>query len=103
MTPLLAAVAYIGLIGAFFWFDRDEEVRTSKALWVPVAWLLLNGSRPVSAWMQTGVAETAAASEGSPLDAAVYAAIIAAGVVVLFTRRRQLVNFVRNNPVLLVF
>lgn len=103
MTPLLAALAYTGLIAAFFWFDRDEEVRTSGALWVPVAWLLLNGSRPVSAWMQTGVAETAAASEGSPLDAAVYAAIIATGVVVLCTRGRQLVNFVRNNPVLLVF
>jgi len=103
MSPLLATLAYAAGIGAIFYFDRDEEAHTSGFLWVPVIWLLINGSRPVSAWFQTGAPVTEAVSDGSPMDAAVYGAVIAAGVVALCTRGRRVIDFVKTNPVIIVF
>jgi exopolysaccharide production protein ExoQ len=103
MSPLLATLVYAVGIGVIFYFDRDERDRTSGSLWVPVAWLLINGSRPVSAWFQTGTPAGEVSADGSPLDAAVYGAIIAAGVVVLCTRGRRVLDFVKSNPVILLF
>jgi len=102
MSPLLATLVYAVGIGVIFYFDRDERDRTSGSLWVPVAWLLINGSRPVSAWFQTGTPAGEVSADGSPLDAAVYGAIIAAGVVVLCTRGRRVLDFVKSNPVILL-
>jgi hypothetical protein len=48
MNTLLATLVYCAGIAVIFYLDRDEKVRTSKALWIPVIWLLINGSRPVS-------------------------------------------------------
>ena len=103
MSPLLAAVVYAGVIGVIFYLDRDEGARTSGALWVPIVWLLINGSRPISAWFQTGTPATETVADGSPMDAAVYGAVIAAGVVVLCTRGRQVINFAKQNSFILLF
>ena len=103
MSPLLATLVYAAGIAAIFYWDRDEDAHTSWFLWVPIVWLLINGSRPVSAWFQTGVAASETVSDGSPLDAAVYGAVIAAGLVVLCTRGRRVIDFVKSNPVIVVF
>jgi exopolysaccharide production protein ExoQ len=103
MSPLLATLVYAAGIAAIFYFDRDEGAHTSGGLWVPVVWLLINASRPVSAWFNTGLPSSEVSSDGSPMDAAVYGAIIAAGVVVLCTRARQVINFIKSNPVILLF
>ena len=42
-----------GIAGLFF-LDRDKSVRTSKALWLPVIWLWIAASRPVSLWLAPG-------------------------------------------------
>ena len=103
MSPQLATLCYAALIAVIFYFDRDEEARTSPGLWVPVIWLLINGSRPVSAWFNSGVTTAAEINDGSPLDAVIYGLVIAAGIVVLCTRGRQFYSFCKNNPLLLVF
>jgi exopolysaccharide production protein ExoQ len=68
--------------------DAQENPDISGALWVPLAWMFLAGSRYVSSWISLGSsgAETAY-DEGSPLDAAVFATLIIAGLVVLSRRR----------------
>lgn len=103
MNPLLATIIYsIGIL-ALFYLDRDEKVRTSKALWVPILWLLVNGSRPVSLWFQTGPTLADQYAAGSPVDAAVYGAITLAGILVLSRRASQVLKFVRTNPALIAF
>lgn len=61
----------------------------STALWVPLLWILIVGSRPISAWL--GAAPVVATPddylEGSPLDRNVYLFLIAAGLTVLLRRR----------------
>jgi exopolysaccharide production protein ExoQ len=106
MSPQLATIVYVaGILGLFF-LDRDARVRTSKALWIPVAWILVNGSRPVSTWFQSGptIAQTGLGTEGSPVDATIYGILIALAVVVLSRRSRRVGKFLRGNlPILLFF
>ena len=94
-------------IGIFL-FDRDRKARTSNALWLPVFWLLINGSQPVSWWLgtHTAVKLTTAAQylDGSPpLDTGIYIGLLAAGVISLATRRREVVNVLRRNRVIVLF
>jgi hypothetical protein len=54
MNQKTATIAYIlGIIGLFY-MDRSDKERTSKALWIPVMWLMIVGSRPISLWFETG-------------------------------------------------
>ena len=106
MPPQIATVVFVlGILG-LFWLDRDREARTSKALWIPVLWLLINGSRSVSQWMESGpiVDSPERYVEGSPLDAFVFGTLLAAGLIVLVGRRRQVGLLLRaNGPILLFF
>jgi hypothetical protein len=90
MSPQLATFAYIAVILAVFYLDHNKEARTSKALWIPVTWLMINGSRPVSMWFQSGPTLGDEYANGSPLDAAIFGALVIAGVATLGTRWKQL-------------
>ncbi len=102
-------VATILCVGAILWLfalDRDEGARTSKALWIPTVWLLINGSRPVSQWLHSSSAVplTAQYTEGNRLDAAVFGMLIVAGLVALNFRWPQVKDFLRDNlPIVLFF
>jgi exopolysaccharide production protein ExoQ len=103
MSPQLATFAYIAVILAVFYLDRNKEARTSKALWIPVTWLMINGSRPVSMWFQSGPTLGDEYANGSPLDAAIFGALVIAGVVTLGMRWKQLGGMLRNNSALLAY
>lgn len=105
-------VCAIGTAGLFY-LDRDRREPTSKALWLPVCWLLIVGSRPISAWLTvwTGADLEGAATgrleaqlDGSPIDAAVFFLILILGIFVLAQRKSKVVSLVRANiPILLFF
>jgi exopolysaccharide production protein ExoQ len=102
----IATVAYVLLIAGLYYLDRDRRARISKALWVPCLWLLIIGSRPVSAWFNPDARITSIAeyNDGSPLDAAVYGAIVLAGIVVLAFRSKKVSTYLRlNAPIILFF
>src|SRR5258707_2543399 len=106
MPPAIATVVYaFGIMGLFV-FDRDRESRTSKALWIPVVWLLIAGSRMVSQWLEMATPTDSPEQylDGSPLDRIILAALLAAGVIVLLNRRREVGALLRaNGPILLFF
>lgn len=95
-----------GIAGLFF-LDRDKSTRNSKALWLPVIWLWIAGSRPVSSWLGGGGSPGGALAstvDGSPMDAAIFAALLAAGLVVVFLRRDRTGALLRTSvPVLIYF
>ena len=105
-TPLALLVCIIGIAGLFF-LDRDKSVRPSIALWLPVIWLWIVGSRPVSSWF--GMEATTpdyldATLNGSPTDAAVFAALLAIGVLILLHRRKKTSAYLAvSGPILLYF
>jgi len=105
MPPSIATVACGFFILTLFLLERDRKSRVSSALWIPVVWLSLGASRSVSQWLGGVVSVTSADQyvEGSPLDASVFAGLLAAGLVVLLARRRSARTFWRANGPLLVF
>lgn len=104
MNPQLATVVYIVMILGLFWLDHARKLRISPALWITTLWLLINGSRPVSLWLDPTLAVVNDSLEGSPIDAAVYGVLLAAALVVLLFRKHRTAKVLRANlPILLFF
>ncbi len=107
----LATAAYALVILCLFWLDRDRNARTSSALWIPIAWLLLASSRSVNQWLTIGQTASGASSadqqyvlEGNPIDRAVYGGLLVLGIIVLLQRRKQAGKLLRANaPTVLFF
>jgi exopolysaccharide production protein ExoQ len=102
-TPLAFLVCSIGIAGLFY-LDRDRSIRISKALWLPVIWLWIAGSRPASVWLGSGSAgDLSATLDGSHMDAAVFEALIIAGVIVLFQRKNRTIALLKASGPLIVY
>lgn len=109
MNPSLATLVYaLGIVGLFY-LNRDKSAHTSRALWIPVIWFWILGSRAVSVWLGGGAPPDApnadALLEGSPLDAFVFQSLLASGLAVLLTRRRKrvLLLITANWPIVWYF
>lgn len=87
--------------------DNKAALHTSAALWIPIAWMILISSRPVTQWSPAKVAVTVTSAqfaEGSPFNVFVFGALIAAAVLVLNFRATRFRSLLRaNGPVLLFF
>ena len=107
MNPSLASLVYVCGIAGLFFLDRDKSVRTSKALWLPVAYLWILGSRPVSVWLGITPANATGLQtqiDGSPVDAAFFGILLIAAICVLVQRGRRTVTFLSANlPILMYF
>jgi exopolysaccharide production protein ExoQ len=100
VATLICAVGIAGL----FYLARDTTVRTSKALWIPVIYLWIIGSRPVSAWLGIQPADgTNVQLEGSPIDAAIFGLLLLSAIAVLVRRRKQTLALTGPNWVLLAY
>ena len=104
MNTLLATLICACGIAGLFYLDRDKTVRTSKALWLPIIWIALAGSRPVSDWLGVQYNGASTQLEGSPVDAAVQGVLLAAALGILILReRRTRILLAANWPVLIYF
>src|SRR5215472_5470990 len=103
MPPSIATLVCALVILALFLLERDRKSKESSALWIPVMWVLLAGSRPVPQWFggQVSVESAYAALEGSPLDAAILSGLLAAGLTVLVIRKWRFGAFRQWNAFLL--
>jgi exopolysaccharide production protein ExoQ len=103
MNPNLASlICALGIAGLFY-LDRESSVRPSKALWLPVIWIWIIGSRPVSAWFGVDPGGNVQL-EGSPFDAIVFGILLLAAIAVLFVRGKAARTLLTSNwPVLIYF
>jgi exopolysaccharide production protein ExoQ len=105
MNASVANLIYaFGIVGLFF-LNRDDSVRTSKGLWLPVIYLWVLGSRPVSFWM--GVPPPSVGDimlDGSPIDGAFFEILLIAALGILVLRGRRVLNLLRRSwPILAYF
>src|SRR5205814_3091144 len=106
LPPFVALLLTVAFIVFLFSRDIREKPDVSSALWLPLLWLVLICSRPLSAWLNIfGLPVSGAVSveEGSPLDAWFFFVLIVAGVYVLKRRQVRLSEFVQNNGWLVAF
>ncbi len=105
MPPQIATIIFaIGIIGLFV-LERDRTSRPSRAIWIPVMWLLIAGSRPVSSWLHMTPSSKLADQhlEANPVNDVVFAILLVIGLVVLVKRGRQVIRLLRRNGTVLVF
>ena len=106
MTQLATLVCVLGILGLFL-FNWDSEAKTSKALWLPLIWLLIAGSRNVGEWLQSGAPLEVSDNpyvEGNAVDRNLLAGLVALGVIVLIRRRHTVGKILSANwPILLFF
>jgi exopolysaccharide production protein ExoQ len=99
-----AAFACIAFVVYLFRADARENPDASPALWIPLTWMFLAGSRYVSAWLNLGGTGSAGSyDEGSPIDAAVFFVLLVAGLVVLARRSLQWGSVFWHNKLLVAY
>lgn len=102
MNPTLASLIYACGIAGLFYLDRDPSISTSKSLWLPVIWIWIIGSRPISGWV--GISPDANVQlEGSPLDAAIFGVLLLAAIIVLIRRNKRTRALLFSNWAILVY
>lgn len=101
MIPLFGAIGVGLLVCGLFWLDQDGA-EVSKALWIPLIWLLIASSRPISEWLGAP-AGSAAYVEGSPLDRNVLTLLLICGLFVLSTRMKQVRAILHANAPIVTF
>lgn len=101
MNPSLALLIFIVGIAGLFWLDRDKSVRTSKALWLAVAWMWIEASRSIATWLSLSSPKSTA---DSPVDEVVAAVLIVSGMIVVAGRGRECRLLLKRSwPILVYF
>src|ERR1041385_899812 len=103
MNPSTASLICFCGIAALFFLDRDRSVRTSMALWLPVAYLSIL-PRPITIWLGVTPPDgTNLQLDGSPLDAAIYALLLVAAIIVLCRRGKRTLSFLNLNWPIVIY
>lgn len=102
MPPSLAALLTILFILFLFFLDSRNQREVNGALWLPVLWMAITGSRFISQWINLGKG-LSAADEGSLVDVIYFLTLILAGMFVLARRRVVISEILRNNRWLTAF
>lgn len=98
MPPLIAFCAWIILVTVLLVRDPARDSKTSIALWIPIVWMLIIGSRLPSQWLnvQSG-SMVDAMQEGNLTDASIYVALMLLALGVLMARSFRWDRFCADN------
>jgi O-antigen ligase len=105
MPPLVALFLTFALIVYALILDRRRNPEVTAAVWIPLLWISLIGTRFASQWLGSGGGMHSAAGylEGSVLDQVVFLALYVCAVLVLIRRQVSVAVFVSNNIWLVLF
>jgi exopolysaccharide production protein ExoQ len=103
MPPPIASCIFAAGVLALFFLDRNDAARSSKALWIPVLWLLLAGSRPASVWLGMAPASGDTNLDGSPFDRLVFLTLVVTALVAVVSRGRRVMPLLKSNWPIMAF
>ncbi len=106
MPPLLALLLGFAFVCWLFAKDFKRRSGCSGALWIPLIWIAIVGSRTVADWVAVVMGTASSAEEmsgGNAIDTAVFLSLILAGGSVLVRRRLSWGKAVANNKWLLLY
>ena len=105
--PRQLAILVYTLFAIWLWREDSKSRRhLSKALWIPLIWLLLLGSRPLSwwSWFFFGMGSSATSDiEGNAFDATFYSALICLSLIIVAHRRVSWSEVFGGNTGLVLF
>ena len=97
MPRQVALIICLVFVAYLFSTDLRRSDRGSLALWIPLAWMFLAGSRFLSSWLSLSIPMAEAYAEGSPVDRAAFLCLIIMGVVVLANRKVRWAALLADN------
>jgi len=107
MTRQFALFIHIAFILWLFFKDRKLRPMTSVALWIPLLWIMIIGTRAVSIWFAVeppqGEVSDSILAGGSPFDRNISLLLIISGIIILLKRRIQWSVFIKSNLLALAF
>jgi exopolysaccharide production protein ExoQ len=104
MPPSIALLVWLVLLVALFRFDPAKNPGNSLALWVPLIWIFIVGSRLPSQWLGLQVGSANQALEnGNPLDRTIFFLLIVLAIGVLVVRGFNWGGFFARNIFLVAF
>jgi exopolysaccharide production protein ExoQ len=108
MPPQIALFLCVLLILFLFRSESKRECKVSRAIWIPLIWIMAIGSRPIGFWFGLGGATTIAEAEsaylsGSPIDRTLFIILIISGVFVLSRRQIHWSRLIRKNTALFLW
>jgi O-antigen ligase len=104
MPQQLAFLLFLVFVLYLFRMDSKRYFNVSYALWIPVIWLLLIGSRPIPLWMNPQLNETAESYlTGNPLLRSIYSILISLGLFILSRRKLHWSHIFKSNLWLFLF
>ena len=106
MPPPIALLLCILFILFLFKMDSKREPKVSRALWIPLIWMLAIGSRPIIFWLNLGsgitITETANIS-GSPIDRTLFIVLTVAAILILSKREIYWSQIMKRNFLMILF
>jgi O-antigen ligase len=103
MPPLIALTACLVFIFILIRYDINRNNKCSVALWVPIIWLLIIGSRPVDLWINPYSKEFDVNTAGNLINQIVDVILITAGILILIRRKTSIQNVLLNNKSVFLF
>jgi len=104
VPPSLALFLWFVLLMALLYWDPAKDRKVSAAVWVPVIWLFILGSRLPSQWLGGSAGSAAQAlEEGNPIDRTVSLALILLALGILVARSFRWGDFFTRNLALTAF
>ena len=98
MPPSLALFLWFVILVVLLRFDPAKSSTISVALWVPVIWIFIIGSRLPSQWLSWGMTTVSAAlEEGNPVDRTINSALILLAIGILASRSFNWETFISRN------
>ena len=103
MPPLVALILFIVLVIALLRIEYRRNPEASAALWVPIIWLLLCGSKPLGRWFQASESWVAGSEEeGSLIDRWALIVIILFAAFIVNKRKMLWSVIIKENAFLVV-
>lgn len=104
MPPYLALFLWLVLLIWLLVWDPAKDARTSGAVWVPLIWMFIVGSRLPAQWLGGSVGTAAGAlEEGNPIDRTVFFVLIVLALGILVSRSFDWSGFAFHNVALVAY
>jgi len=98
MVASVALILWLILLVGLLRYDPAKEPGTSRALWVPLLWLFIAGSRLPTQWLGGRTGSAAATFEtGSPTDRNFFFLLIFLAIGILASRSFKWTDFIADN------